>query len=446
MRCGAHCDALRRPVTLSNGAPVPKPEGGILLRALSPRLSREKWNLAVIGAAVAVLGHVLLILLVAAGLTAALANVAQAAVTLQVNFWANRQLTWRRRIGGTRVPLLRRWRRFHLARGASLLVSVALFPVLAPSLGATIAYWSLLALACVVNFYSDKYWSFRASKASADPAPRRVRKRRGPARRLALLALAVSSVVVLAWFDLDGVILVTSVFMSVVASTTLAFQLYKWWRPEHNDAQRYGEPDEPRLPGVILVPMRHEEAVAGQTLDRLTRLHHPDYRVVAIVDHPDDPGTARIVHAKAREHPDRLLVCSYPEDTGTHDQPIALNTALKLLDRERIGFEWLGVADAEDLFHPDLLRMVDYRFRATGAGIVQCGVQLMNFGSDGRRLPLPQGRLPGIRRWWSAHTSAWWRASNVLEYFKWFQSRLKLQAAVGVRPLGATPSSSAGSS
>ncbi len=35
-----------------------------------------------------------------------------------------------------------------------------------------------------------------------------------------------------------------------------------------------------------------------------------------------------------------------------------------------IPYEWVGIADAEDVFHPDLLRMVDHRFRTTGAGIV----------------------------------------------------------------------------
>ncbi len=81
-----------------------------------------------------------------------------------------------------------------------------------------------------------------------------------------------------------------------------------------------------------------------------------------------------------------------------------------MLDRTGVPYEWVGVADAEDLFHYDLLRMVDHRFRATGAGIVQCGVQLMNFGSDRNALPLPSGRLARTRRWWRAHTSAWWRA------------------------------------
>jgi cellulose synthase/poly-beta-1,6-N-acetylglucosamine synthase-like glycosyltransferase len=32
--------------------------------------------------------------------------------------------------------------------------------------------------------------------------------------------------------------------------------------------------------------------------------------------------------------------------------------------------------------------------------------------------------------------NSWWRAANVLEYYKWFQSRLKFQARIGVMPLG----------
>jgi glycosyltransferase XagB len=418
-----------------------------VLRA-TPRLpSREQWTFALIGASVALLGHALLELFIAAGWTAALANVVQAAATLQVNFWANGHITWRRRIAGSRVGLWRRWGRFHVARGASFLLCVAAFPIVAPTVGPSIAYWSLLAVACVVNFYSDKYWSFRAARASVDHRPRHAAKRTGLARRLCVVGLVTAPFMLLAAFSLNGFILAVSAFMLLVATTTLAFQLYKWWRPEHNDAHRYGKPDEPRLPGVIVVPMRHEEAVADQTLGRLVRLNHPDYRVVPIIDHPDDPGTAAIAHAKAREHPGKLLVCPYPEDTSTHNKPIALNAALNMLDQMRIPFEWVGVADAEDLFHHDLLRMVDYRFRTTGASIVQCGVQLMNFASDRRELPLPSGRLPRFRRSWRAHASTWWRASNVLEYFISGSSRgSSCRRQWGSCRWAAIPSSSVGSS
>jgi hypothetical protein len=98
-----------------------------------------------------------------------------------------------------------------------------------------------------VNPCSDKYWSLRVT------------------RLILGVALAGLSAVLFT----DGFIVVVSVFMVLVATTTLAFQLYKWWRPEHNDPHRYREPDAPQLPGVIVVPMRHEEAVAGQTLERL---------------------------------------------------------------------------------------------------------------------------------------------------------------------------------
>jgi cellulose synthase/poly-beta-1,6-N-acetylglucosamine synthase-like glycosyltransferase len=402
-------------------------------RVTSTLRRREKWLFALIGGSVALVGHGLLKLLVALGCAAAIANAVQAVTTLQLNFVANGHFTWRRRVGGSEVGLWRRWGRFQVARGVSLLVCISLFPLVAPSVGSSVAYWSLLVVGAIVNFWSDKYWSF-----SPDPfrRPRDVARPLRVGRRLLGLVLALLLSGLLVMLFTDESILVVSLFMMVVAVTTLTFQLYKWWRPEHNDPHRYGEPDAPRLPGVILVPMRHEEAVAGQTLERLAQLDHPDYWVVPIIDHPDDPGTAAIAHDKARQHPGKVLVCPYPEETEVHNKPIGLNAAVAMLHELQIPFAWVGVADAEDLFHPDLLKLVDYRFRTTGAGIVQCGVQLMNFASDPHSLPLPSGRLARARRWWKAHASAWWRVANVLEYFKWFQSRLKLQAAARVMPLG----------
>jgi putative flippase GtrA len=55
---------------------------------------REPWLFVAIGAAVAVLGHVLPAMLVAAGLLAAFANAVQFVVTLQLSFLANDRLTW----------------------------------------------------------------------------------------------------------------------------------------------------------------------------------------------------------------------------------------------------------------------------------------------------------------------------------------------------------------
>jgi endoglucanase len=76
---------------------------------------------------------------------------------------------------------LHRWGRFHLARGTSLLACVGLFPLLAPRTGSSVAYWSLLIVGAVVNFCSDKYWSFSSRSlprarhaAGRPPAFRRV--------------------------------------------------------------------------------------------------------------------------------------------------------------------------------------------------------------------------------------------------------------------------------
>jgi cellulose synthase/poly-beta-1,6-N-acetylglucosamine synthase-like glycosyltransferase len=369
-----------------------------------------------VGAAAAVAGHFLLLRLIGDGTPAALANVAVVAVTLQLNFIGSCYVTWRERLRVATLRLSQRWRRFHVARGASALVCVAGFPPLAAAIGNAAAYWTLLAAGAGVNYWSDRAWSFT--------------HRTRPGTRFAMVAVGVVAITAAAVVWLDAFLVLTSLIMLVVATTTLVFQLYKWWRPARTDPHRYGRPDEPRLPGVILVPMRHEEAVAGHTLQRLATLNHPDYRVMPIIDHPDDPATARIAHRTAARHPGRVLVCRYPEDTDVHNKPVGLNAAVKQLYELGIPFEWIGIADAEDVFHPDLLRLVDYRFRETGAAIVQCGVQLMNFTGRAER------RAGPLRRWWAEHGSTWWRGANVLEYFKWFQSRLKLQAAVRVMPLG----------
>jgi cellulose synthase/poly-beta-1,6-N-acetylglucosamine synthase-like glycosyltransferase len=375
-----------------------------------------------VGLAVAGIGQVLLLALIHAGWPSWLANVAQVIVTLQLNFAGNRYLTWRRRMAGSKQSMWLRWWRFHCARSASAVLSVAVFPVLAPRVGHVLAYWILLAAGALLNFLTDRHWSFAHS----------VR----PAIRLLCVVGVTAAGVLAAVLFLDVFIVVISLFMLVVTVTTLAFQLYKWWRPEHDEIHRVAEPDIPRLPGVILVPMRHEEAVAARTLDRLANLNHPNYRVMPIVDHADDPETARIVHDKARQYPGRILVCAYPEDNPVHNKPIGLNAAIECLDQMGVLFEWVGVADAEDLFHPELLRVVDHRFRQTNAAVVQSGVQLMNFNADPSAVPRPRGPLVRLRRWWRANTTGWWRAANVLEYFKWFQSRLRLQAATGVMPLG----------
>ena len=87
------------------------------------------------------------------------------------------------------------------------------------------------------------------------------------------------------------------------------------------------------------------------------------------------------------------------------NKPKALNTALPYCRGDVV-----GVFDAEDQVHPELLEHVDHAFRVTGADVVQGGVQLINFHSS------------------------WYSLRNCLEYFFWFRSRLHLHAQQGLHP------------
>lgn len=84
-------------------------------------------------------------------------------------------------------PLLSRWRRFQLARSLSALLSVCMFPLLAPLAGDGVAYWSLIAGGAAVNFISDKHWSFaKGTRSTVDSTatgtPDRFRHRAPPVR------------------------------------------------------------------------------------------------------------------------------------------------------------------------------------------------------------------------------------------------------------------------
>ena len=319
---------------------------------------REVTLFLLIGGSVAVLGHALLVLLIGLGVAPGVANAVQIVVTLQLSFVAHDVLTWR-------------WRRHERrARPAEPVVAVPGGPQCQRGTepGRFFRCWRRWSArprrigVCSAAGRSPTSAQTGSGRSPTDPEATQV----DPWRLLPLLtahvtvlpsgwrpALAVVVVLVgAAAVFVDAFLVVVSLFMLLVAVTTLAFQLYKWWRPQNNDPGRYGDPDAPELPGVILVPMRHEEAVAGQTLERLANLDHPAYRVMPIIDHPDDPGTAAIAHAKAAEYPDRVVVAPYPEDTDVHNKPIGLNAAVRLLEEMEIDYEWIGIADAEDLFHP----------------------------------------------------------------------------------------------
>lgn len=203
----------------------------------------------------------------------------------------------------------------------------------------------------------------------------------------------------------DVGLVILALALTAVALTTLWWMLHAWRSSDALQATRFSrEPREPRHSFTIMVPGRHEEAVLGRTLDVLAEQTHPDVQIIAIVGH-DDAGTHEVADAAAARHPDRIEVVV--DSSVPKNKPKALNRALPYAHGDIV-----GVFDAEDDVHPELLRHIDSRFTETGAGVVQGGVQLMNF------------------------RTSWWALRNVLEYYFWFRSRLHFHAGARFIPLG----------
>jgi cellulose synthase/poly-beta-1,6-N-acetylglucosamine synthase-like glycosyltransferase len=202
-----------------------------------------------------------------------------------------------------------------------------------------------------------------------------------------------------------AVMIVVSLVLASFAAVTLWWTMHAWRTPETLAATRFAAPDGThQLTFSLLVPARHEQAVLEHTVARLLESTHEGFEIIIIVGH-DDPGTAEVAHRVAAAAPWRVLVVT---DQSEHkNKPRALNAALPYCRGDVV-----GVFDAEDQVDPLLLEHVDHAFRATGADVVQGGVQLINFHSS----------------WYSLH--------NCLEYFFWFRSRLHLHAGKGFIPLG----------
>lgn len=196
-----------------------------------------------------------------------------------------------------------------------------------------------------------------------------------------------------------------------MAAFTLWWQMHAWRTPEVLASTRFSRPDgDEHVSFSLLLPARHEQAVLDHTVQRLLESTHADFEIIVIVGH-DDPGTTAVAERAAGRDPRVRVVVDTHEKKN---KPKATNTALPHCRGDVV-----GVFDAEDQVHPELLAHVDHAFRTTGADVVQGGVQLINFHSS------------------------WYSLRNCLEYFFWFRSRLHLHARRGSYRSAATPSSSA---
>ncbi|HEV7760068.1 MAG TPA: glycosyltransferase family 2 protein [Acidimicrobiales bacterium] len=201
-----------------------------------------------------------------------------------------------------------------------------------------------------------------------------------------------------------GLLALAAVGLTVVGATRLRRMVHLWLSPEWLRQGGFGPAaEETTTTFSLLVPARREDPVLGRALDRLAELDHPSFEVLVIVGH-DDPATHDIAIAAAARHPDRIRVIA--ERDFDDSASTALNTALEVCRGEVV-----GVFEAGDKVHPQLLRHVDACLESTGADVLQGGVQILDLGA----------RWFGIR--------------NVVERYFWFRSRLHFHAHQGFTPL-----------
>lgn len=204
---------------------------------------------------------------------------------------------------------------------------------------------------------------------------------------------------------ISAIIIVSSLVLFGISGLTLWWMVHAWRTPETLASTQFSKHDDRcGLRFSLLVPARHEESVLAHTVERLLEARHDNFEVIVIVGH-DDPKTADVAYELARRDTERVRVVV--DTNEVKNKPKALNTALPACTGDVV-----GVFDAEDEVHPDLLQHVDHAMRAADVHVIQGGVQLINFHSS------------------------WYSLRNCLEYYFWFRSRLHLQANKGFIPLG----------
>jgi cellulose synthase/poly-beta-1,6-N-acetylglucosamine synthase-like glycosyltransferase len=199
-----------------------------------------------------------------------------------------------------------------------------------------------------------------------------------------------------------------SLVLLVQSALSLYLMLYSWEYPERLYSS--GAPTSylsPRLSFSVLLPARHEEAVIYETIKRVWGGHYPPHLLeVVVVCHADDTGTIAEARRAIRDLDSRrihLEVFSSPPINKPH----GLNVGF-----QRTSNQIVTIFDAEDDIDPDIFNMVNTVMIKEGVGVVQDGVQLMNFADH------------------------WFGINNCLEYFFWFKSELHFYSKVGMIPLG----------
>ncbi|MBL8159749.1 glycosyltransferase [Candidatus Saccharibacteria bacterium] len=370
-----------------------------------------------IGGGVFAAGLALLALLVERlGMSPVYANGIVLVVTFLLNYLLNKNITWRDRTV-TNGALAK----FIASRAATSAVNYYLFAwLIAQSFSFTLAGRSFnfelhylaasvvaLAVIMVLNYIISDRWAFASAAEKAAG-----RHRVFPMGKLALGALVgilAAGVFVQLQLTLAILMAVIGVGMFVQASMEVWRMTYAYRSPEAVSRLRFPDPKTPKEKFLMIVPARHEQEVLDTTLLQLAKQTHPNVDIISVIC--DDDHETLAVARSAAAISDRITVVEYPLRPGVKpNKPLQLNYVLETVAQK--DYTVIGIVDAEDGVHPELLAHVDTAFNDRKVGVVQGGVQLMN------------------------HHSSWYSLHNVLEYYKWFNSAMAFQSDNRFMPLG----------
>jgi cellulose synthase/poly-beta-1,6-N-acetylglucosamine synthase-like glycosyltransferase len=221
---------------------------------------------------------------------------------------------------------------------------------------------------------------------------------------------------------LSLLLLALSIVVLVQALFSLYLTVYSWEHPDRLAESHGPSSFEPSTRSfTVIVPARDEARVIYRTIMRLWSANYPiveqgDYHdryvwkrrllEIVVVCHEDDRATySEARRAAFNIGSEGVRVVTFAGEPI--NKPHALNVGLAASRNDVV-----AVFDAEDDVHPDLFAMVATVMEREGVGIVQSGVQLMNFRDH------------------------WFGLNNCLEYYFWFKSRLHFHARHQMIPLG----------
>lgn|GEM_PF-232118 len=356
------------------------------------------------------------------------ANALQLVVTFGLNYLLNKKITWKERTVSKTAA-----QKFLISRAGTTVLNYYLFAWLihvqavftlfnqtfAISVNYLVANIIALAGIMTINYVISDRWAFadKSDKNDHSGSTGAGDSSNKPARRFPVgtvaSAIAIGGVAVGLYYAVGltlSILLATAgLAMFAQACVEVWRMIYAYREPEAVDRLRFPTPTQPQNRFALIVPARHESAVLATTLLQLAKQTHPSVRIITVMC-DDDIETLDVAYEAAKQN-SRITVVKYPLKPGVKpSKPKQLNYVMSLIADQP--YEVIGVIDAEDTVHPELIQHIDAAFNDPEIGIVQGGVQLMN------------------------HDSSWYSLHNVLEYYRWFNSAMSFQADNKFMPLG----------